>query len=156
MGISMRITRPIPLSPSKRPTKSSDYVSAIQIPLTAVVDLGCIFIGHGLAKDFRTISRSSLDRADADIFVPPEQILDTVKIYTTPSRQRRLSLRFLAWFLLHTEIQTASHDSIEDAKYALMLYRAYLEYEREGRFEEIMEQIFEEGQRVVRTLTRPS
>jgi hypothetical protein len=24
-----------------------------------VVDLGCIFIGHGLSKDFRTISESS-------------------------------------------------------------------------------------------------
>ena len=44
------------------------------------------------------------------------------------------------WFLLQTEIQTASHDSIEDAKYALMLYRAYLGFEEDGRFEEMMEQ----------------
>jgi hypothetical protein len=26
------------------------------LELTVVVDLGCIFIGHGLSKDFRTIS----------------------------------------------------------------------------------------------------
>jgi hypothetical protein len=31
------------------------------IPLNVlVVDLGCIFIGHGLSKDFRTISESRL------------------------------------------------------------------------------------------------
>lgn len=88
-----------------------------------------------------------------DIFVPPDQIIDTVKIYSSPSRQRRLSLRFLVWFLLETEIQTASHDSIEDAKYALMLYRAYLRFEEEGRFDEIMEQIFDEGQKVVSPLS---
>lgn len=56
--------------------------------------------------------------------------------------------------MLQTEIQTTSHDSIEDAKYALMLYRAYLGFEEEGRFEEIMEQIFEEGQKVVCTVLR--
>lgn len=27
--------------------------------LTKVVDLGCVFIGHGLSKDFRTISESA-------------------------------------------------------------------------------------------------
>jgi hypothetical protein len=30
-----------------------------------------------------------------------------------------------------------------------MLYRAYLRFEEEGRFDEIMEQIFDEGQKVV-------
>lgn len=36
-----------------------------------LVDLGCIFIGHGLTKDFRTIN----------IVIPPSQVIDTLDIY---------------------------------------------------------------------------
>nr|ODO00889.1 PAB-dependent poly(A)-specific ribonuclease subunit PAN2 [Cryptococcus depauperatus CBS 7855] len=106
--------------------------------LRLLVDLGCIFVGHGLSKDFRTIN----------IFVPPEQVMDTVLIYTIPSRQRKLSLRFLAWYLLHTDIQTASHDSIEDARYALLLCKLWQDYESEGVFENIMEEMWTEGRRI--------
>ena len=86
--------------------------------------------------------------ADPDIHVPPSQIIDTVNIYTVPSRQRKLSLRFLTWYVLKVDIQTAAHDSIEDAKYALLLYKEYLKYKEEGRFEEFMEEVFEEGQKI--------
>ncbi|WRT65143.1 uncharacterized protein IL334_002085 [Kwoniella shivajii] len=108
--------------------------------LRLLVDLGCIFIGHGLSKDFRTIN----------IFIPPEQVMDTVHIFTIPGRQRKLSLRFLAWYLLKKDIQTSSHDSIEDAKYALLLFRLWKEYEGqdEMKFEALMDDIFNEGHRL--------
>ncbi|CAE7664457.1 PAN2, partial [Symbiodinium microadriaticum] len=77
-------------------------------------DSGCIFVGHGLQKDFET----------ANIFVPPEQIRDTVELWRLPN-MRKISLRFLASYLLHMEIQDDIHDSIEDARTALILYRHY-------------------------------
>ncbi|KAI0247045.1 PAB-dependent poly-A-specific ribonuclease subunit PAN2, partial [Lactifluus subvellereus] len=55
--------------------------------LRLLVDRGCIFIGHGLSKDFRIIN----------IHVPLEQVIDTVDLYFLRERQRRLSLRFLSW-----------------------------------------------------------
>ncbi|KAJ9099926.1 hypothetical protein QFC21_003931 [Naganishia friedmannii] len=103
-----------------------------------VVDLGCVFIGHGLPKDFRTIN----------IFVPPEQVVDTVILYYEPARHRKLSLRFLAWFLLKQDIQLAEHDSIEDARSALLLYKKYLDFIEEGRFKDVMEDIFDAGKRL--------
>ena len=100
------------------------------------VDSGCVFVGHGLTKDFET----------ANIFVPPHQvhnlsvhdmclfswllfvrpvlhvfydeyrqIRDTVELWRLPN-QRKISLRFLAAYLLRAEIQDELHDSIEDAK----------------------------------------
>jgi hypothetical protein len=84
-----------------------------------------------------------------DIFVPPEQVVDTVVLYYEPARHRKLSLRFLAWFLLKQDIQLAEHDSIEDARSALLLYKKYLDFIEEGRFKDVMEDIFESGKRLV-------
>jgi len=84
-------------------------------------DAGCIFIGHGLQKDFET----------ANLFVPPEQIRDTVELWRLPN-QRKISLRFLASYLLKMEIQDDIHDSIEDARTALLLYRHYEEVKAKG------------------------
>ncbi|CEP16204.1 hypothetical protein [Parasitella parasitica] len=110
--------------------------------LRLLVDLGCIFIGHGLNKDFRIIN----------ILVPPEQIIDTVDIYHIRNRQRKISLRFLAWHLLHQDIQSETHDSIEDARTltsthlkALVLYKKYLEYKKNGTFGQVLEEIYEAG-----------
>ncbi|EKC98272.1 hypothetical protein A1Q2_07286 [Trichosporon asahii var. asahii CBS 8904] len=105
--------------------------------LRLLVDLGCVFIGHGLSKDFRTIN----------IFVPPDQVLDTVNLYTIPGRSRKLSLRFLTWFLLKKDIQQNDHghDSIEDARHAYLLYKKYVEFKAEDRFEDVMDDIFQEG-----------
>ncbi|WFD28025.1 poly(A)-specific ribonuclease [Malassezia nana] len=93
-----------------------------------LVDRGCRFIGHGLAKDFRIIN----------LYVPPSQVIDTVQLYHSPAHPRKLSLRFLSWFLLKQDIQKGlkigtegneavheGHDSIEDAAAALQLYRRY-------------------------------
>ncbi|GMK57719.1 hypothetical protein CspeluHIS016_0405530 [Cutaneotrichosporon spelunceum] len=120
------------------PNTSKQTLVALKVAykkLRLLVDLGCIFIGHGLSKDFRTIN----------IYVPPEQVLDTVNLYTVPGRSRKLSLRFLAWFLLKKEIQSKEHDSIEDARYAYLLYKKYQQFEEDGRFEDVMEDIFAEG-----------
>lgn len=87
----------------------------------------------------------------ADIFVPPEQVIDTVDLYFLSNRQRRLSLRFLAWFVLGENIQTDTHDSIEDALSALRLYKAYQASESAGTFDEKLDELYREGKRYVRT-----
>ncbi|EIE87541.1 hypothetical protein RO3G_12252 [Rhizopus delemar RA 99-880] len=103
--------------------------------LRLLVDLGCIFIGHGLNKDFRIIN----------LLVPPEQIIDTVDIYHIRNRQRKISLRFLAWHLLNQDIQLETHDSIEDSKTALTLYKKYIEYKNNGTFGQVLEDIYDAG-----------
>lgn len=84
----------------------------------------------------------------SDIYIPPAQVLDTVNLYTSETQKRKLSLRFLTWFLLKKDIQTASHDSNEDARYALLLYKLYKHFEKDGRLVDVMEDIFLEGQKL--------
>lgn len=84
-----------------------------------------------------------------DIFVPPDQVIDTVDLYFLRNRQRRLSLRFLAWFVLQENIQTDTHDSIEDALSALRLYKAYQDFESQGIFDEKLEELYREGRKYV-------
>ncbi|KAK4698993.1 PAB-dependent poly(A)-specific ribonuclease subunit 2, partial [Phenoliferia sp. Uapishka_3] len=103
--------------------------------LRLLVDLGCVFIGHGLNKDFRIIN----------IYIPPEQIIDTVNIYHQAHRQRKLSLRFLAWAVLHSAIQADTHDSIEDARTALQLYEEHNRLEAQGAWEDCLEEVYREG-----------
>jgi len=103
--------------------------------LRLLVDRGCIFIGHGLSKDFRIIN----------IFVPPEQVIDTVDLYFLRGRQRRLSLKFLSWFVLHENIQIDTHDSIEDARSTLMLYKAYQGFEEQNIFDQKLEELYKAG-----------
>ena len=54
----------------------------------------------------------------------PSQVRDTVDLWRLPN-QRKISLRFLASYVLQEDIQDEIHDSIEDAKTALLLYRRY-------------------------------
>jgi PAB-dependent poly(A)-specific ribonuclease subunit 2 len=103
--------------------------------LWLILYLGCIFVGHGLTKDFRTIN----------IHVPKAQVVDTVELFYIKSRQRKLSLRFLAWLLLKEDIQSDTHDSVEDARTALKLWRKYEEYREEGGLEDTLEWIYRRG-----------
>ena len=108
--------------------------------LWALLNLGCKFIGHGLSSDFRTIN----------IHVPETQVIDTQDLFSLGHRsQRKLSLRFLAWLLLQEDIQQnvagGGHDSIEDARTALMLWRKYLEYQDAGILEQVRDDIWYRG-----------
>lgn len=91
------------------------------LKLRHIIDRGCIIVGHGLKKDFET----------ANLFVPPLQIRDTVELWRLPA-QRKISLRFLASYLLNMTIQDEVHDSIEDAKTALALYKHYISVAAKG------------------------
>ncbi len=106
--------------------------------LWLLLNLGCVFVGHGLPKDFRTIN----------IHVPRAQVVDTFDLFYIKSRQRRLSLRFLAWFLLKEDIQLETHDSIEDARTALRLYRKYEEFLDAGILEAMLNDIYARGREV--------
>ena len=128
--------------------------------LRMLVDLGCVFIGHGLNKDFRIISaflvncarlRTALTStvSGTDIYIPPSQIIDTVNIYHLASRQRKLSLRFLAYAVLHSAIQADTHDSIEDARTALQLYEEHNRLEAEGVWEDTLEEVYAQGKQTV-------
>jgi len=76
-------------------------------------------------------------------------VIDTVDLYFLRERQRRLSLRFLSWFVLHQNIQTDTHDSIEDARSALMLYTAYQDFEDQGILDEKLDELYREGRKQV-------
>lgn len=147
------------------PTTSKYTLTPLKLvykKLRLLVDCGCIFIGHGLSKDFRIISKpfhchldvcSISETNHLDIYVPPEQVIDTVDLYFLKARQRRLSLRFLAWYILGEHIQTETHDSIEDARTALRLYNGYHEFEEQGKFDQILEEIYREGRQYVSVLS---
>ena len=57
----------------------------------------------------------------------------------------RLSLKFLAWYLLDQSVQIATHDSIEDARTALLLYHKYLELKDAGTLEQTLKDIYDKG-----------
>jgi hypothetical protein len=72
-----------------------------------------------------------------------------VDLYFIRARQRRLSLRFLTWYILKEDIQQETHDSIEDARSALLLYKAYQKFEEEHIFDEKLEELYRVGKEYV-------
>lgn len=64
-----------------------------------------------------------------------------------------MSLRFLAWYILKENIQTETHDSIEDALSALKLYKAYINLEEEDAFDDKLEELYREGKQYVSSCT---
>ncbi|KAL5343654.1 ubiquitin carboxyl-terminal hydrolase-domain-containing protein [Aspergillus crustosus] len=112
--------------------------------LWLLLNLGCVFVGHGLASDFRKIN----------IQVPKKQTLDTQYMFFHPGKNRRLSLRYLAWAVFKEYIQeepvenNQGHDSIEDARMALRLWKKFQEYEDAGIVSQILEEIFREGSKL--------
>jgi len=64
-------------------------------------------------------------------------------------------LRFLSWFVLHQYIQTETHDSIEDARSALGLFKAFQDLEDQGKFDEKLDELYKEGRQFVK-IPQPS
>lgn len=107
--------------------------------LWLLLNLGCVFVGHGLPKDFRTIN----------IHVPRGQVIDTVDIFFDRRRARKLSLRFLSWYLLGERVQVEGdangHDSIEDALMAVRLWEKWRVLQREGKAKQTIDNIYRRG-----------
>lgn len=101
--------------------------------LWILLNLGCKFLGHGLKQDFRV----------TNIHIPKSHVIDTAEFFKPGLRI--LSLAFLAWFILKEDIQVGTHDSIEDARTALKLYRKYLEYKDAGIMDVILSDINKRG-----------
>lgn len=120
----------------KSSTKHLISTRAAYLKLRLLVERGCIFVGHGLKQDFWT----------ANLAVPPSQIVDTVEIYHKPAH-RFISLRFLANFVLKRDMQQEIHDSVEDATSAFELYRQSVELKRQGKFDELLDELYAHGQK---------
>ena len=73
-------------------------------------------------------------------------MIDTVELWRLPG-QRKLSLRFLAAYFLKEDIQDEVHDSIEDAKTALLLYRHYETVARQGhaKLQSVLQEMYAYG-----------
>jgi len=56
-----------------------------------------------------------------------------------------VSLRFLTWHFLGKKIQSETHDSAEDARAALELYRKYKEFESFGTLAQTLKKLYEVG-----------
>lgn len=124
------------LDPSRSPHHLTTLKNAY-LKLRYLVDVGCIFVGHGLKQDFRMLN----------IVVPPSQVIDTLDLFYLPQYRRKLGLRFLTSYLLKSNIQQGTHDSIEDARAALGLYEAYkqLVAAGEGVLESKLKEVYEWG-----------
>ena len=122
------------------PRRSKHALVSLKIAykkLWLLLNLGCVFIGHGLGKDF----------LEANMHVPREQIIDTADLFLQRDNGRRLRLAMLAELLLREEVQTGYHDSIEDARTALRLWRKYEEFEDAGIVEQIVNKAYRDARK---------
>ncbi|CAB1336553.1 unnamed protein product [Coregonus sp. 'balchen'] len=120
---------------AKISSKHLTTLKSTYLKLRFLIDTGVRFVGHGLQKDFRVLK---------------DQVVDTVYLFHMP-RKRMISLRFLAWYFLDLNIQGETHDSIEDARTALSLYKKYLELSRGGGNDEVrkvLKGLYEKGRKM--------
>jgi RNA exonuclease 4 len=89
-------------------------LSEIQQKVIQLLD-GRVLVGHSLKNDFRVLMLSH----------PRGSIRDTSKFrpFRKLSRGKNPSLRMLSQHVLGLTIQTGAHDSIDDARVAMLLYR---------------------------------
>lgn len=82
-----------------------------------------------------------------NVVVPQSQVQDTVELFYLPG-SRRISLRFLAWNLLSMQMahrMQGTHDSAEDARTALAIYKKYVELKSQGAVEETIQHLYDIG-----------
>ena len=131
--------RPGDLDPSRPQTHVLVTLKIAYKKLWLLLNLGCVFVGHGLLKDFRTIN----------LHVPRVQVVDTVDLWYVRARARKLNLRVLAWLLLDLDVQGGeAHDSVEDATTALRLRRRYDEVVAAGDVDDTLEWVYRRGREV--------
>ena len=80
-----------------------------------------------------------------NIVVPPEQVIDTVELFHF-KRQRKLSLKFAATYLLGEDIQGEA-PAIEGASHRVKLYEKYLDLQARGEFESELLEIYRFGKK---------
>jgi len=103
--------------------------------LWILLNLGCKFLGHSMKTDFRVVN----------IHIPKAQRIDTAELFWIKEQRRTLSLSFLAWLVLKEDIQIGTHDSIEDSRTALKLYRKYQEFTDAGILRQMLNDIYSRG-----------
>uniref|UniRef100_A0A0N4ZEZ2 Exonuclease domain-containing protein n=1 Tax=Parastrongyloides trichosuri TaxID=131310 RepID=A0A0N4ZEZ2_PARTI len=110
-------------------TKHLTTLKVAYLKILYLVEHNFHFIGHGLCNDFNVLN----------IWVNEIQISDTVKLCRLHLKPM-LPLKKLAYKFLDKLVQVDTHDSVEDAKTALEVYRKYetlTDYEKNEFLNEI-------------------
>ncbi|KAH8072717.1 poly(A)-specific ribonuclease [Aureococcus anophagefferens] len=118
--------------------------AVVCMKLRRLVDAGCVLVGHSLQSDFRVMN----------VAVPPDQVIDTAQLFSRPG-ERKISLRFLCSYLLDHVIQDDNHDSVENARAALRLYRLYQKLKAEGTLRETLGRVYDHGRKTEWTIVAP-